>query len=144
MWCPNYTYYIPCNFNIYGRSYKGHFTHETVKVCDYGILRSLIGRKGHHRSSSLHTRRWKPEGTKKLDWMKKSSWIFTWQTMDNDLWYAGISWGLTQFSVDRVSGMGFGREPWALTSTWGTTLGSCVSGHESPWPVICGVGFYNT
>ena len=35
-------------------------------------LRALIGRNGGDRPSSLHTRRWRPKGPKKISWIMKS------------------------------------------------------------------------
>ena len=41
-----------------------------LKARDQCNLRALIGRKGGNRPGSLHTRRWKPKGPKKILWMK--------------------------------------------------------------------------
>ena len=46
---------------------KCHFTHETECPWPF-ILKSLIGRKGPDRSSSLHIRRSRRKGLKKLSW----------------------------------------------------------------------------
>ena len=43
-------------------------SHAKLKARDHCILRSLIGRKGQDRPSSLHTRRWRPKASKKLSW----------------------------------------------------------------------------
>ena len=44
-------------------------SHIRLKALDHGNVRALIGWKGGDRPSSLHTRRWRPKGPKKVSWM---------------------------------------------------------------------------
>jgi hypothetical protein len=48
----------------------GALSHTRLKPRDRCNLRALIGRKGVDCSSSLHTRRWRPKGSKKTSWVK--------------------------------------------------------------------------
>ena len=45
-------------------------SHTRLKARDHCNLRALIGQKGRDCLSSLHTRRWRPKGPKKISWMK--------------------------------------------------------------------------
>ena len=45
-------------------------SHTRLKAYEHYILISIIGRKGRDCPSSLHTRRWRSKGPKKLSWMK--------------------------------------------------------------------------
>jgi hypothetical protein len=72
---------------------KGHFRatlHTRLRAHDHCILRSLIGRKDRDRPSSLHTRRWRPQGSKNISWMKSLRGFLHAKPMDNVWWFAGI------------------------------------------------------
>ena len=45
-------------------------SHTRLKAHDHCNLRALICQKGGDRPTSLHTQRWRPEGSKKTSWMK--------------------------------------------------------------------------
>ena len=45
-------------------------SHTNLKARDHCNLRALTGHKGGDGPSSLHTRRWRPKGSKKTSWMK--------------------------------------------------------------------------
>ena len=72
---------------------KGHFRatlHLRLRARDHCILRSLIGWKGRDCLSSLHTRRWRPKGSKNISWMKSLCGFLYVKPMDNVWWFAGI------------------------------------------------------
>ena len=63
-------------------------TQGSVHTCDWMardhcMLKSLSGRD---YPSSLHTKRWRPRGSKKLSWMINLHKVPTWQTINNVLW----------------------------------------------------------
>ena len=67
-----------------------------LKARDHCILRSLIGRKGQDRPSSLQARRRRLDGSKKVSWMESLHGV-----MHGRLW--GMFRGLLKFASDPPS-----------------------------------------
>ena len=65
-------------------------SHTRLKAHDHCNLRALIGRKGGDRPSSLHIRRWRPKGPKRMTWMKSLHGILHGGLWKRCQWSPGI------------------------------------------------------
>ena len=113
--------------------------HTRLKAYDHCIPRSLIGRKGRDSSSSLHTRRWRSTGQKKLSWVRSLQGLLHSKPkitfhdlLEFALHHAHLEEvGFKQIMADHVGGTHFGWESRALTSNVVMAFGLCVK-----WPLV--------
>ena len=61
-------------------------SHTRLKAHDHCDLRVVIGWKGGDRSSSLHTRKWRPKAQRRLHGWKMYMESYAWRTMDKVSW----------------------------------------------------------